>query len=74
MVELEGTTPYLLYTESVSKTNQGGLLHWKKQLKEVVHHVNIDSPQRCLVRLYKLYNSKCPEEPSRLCFLPLSLS
>ena len=62
LVEREGTTPYLLYTESVSKTNQGGLLHRKKQPKEVVHHANVDSPQRCLVRRYKLYNSKCPED------------
>ena len=68
LVEREGTTPYLLYTESVSKTNQGGLLHRKKQPKEVVHHANVDSPQRCLVRLYKLYNSKCPKDRPDMLF------
>ena len=51
--------PYLVYTESVSKTNQGGLLHRKKQPKKVTHHANVEFPERCLVRLFKLYNSKC---------------
>ena len=62
LVEHEDSTPYLVYTEHVSKTNQEGLLHRKKQPKKVVHHANYQYPERCLVRLFKLYNSKCPEE------------
>lgn len=53
--------PYLQFTESVSKTNQGGLQRRKKAPKKVIQHMNTTNPERCLVRLYKLYNSKCPE-------------
>ena len=28
--------------------------------KIVYHHANISNPKRCFVRLYKLYNSRCP--------------
>lgn len=30
--------------------------------KQVTHHANVKCPERCLVRLFKLYNSKCPED------------
>ena len=60
LVEPVGGTPYLVFKEDVSKSNQGGLLHRKKVPKQVVHHLNAEAPERCLVRLYKLYNSKCP--------------
>ena len=62
LYEPPNTTPYLLYTEFISKTNQGGLQHRKKCPKQVMHHANLKCPERCLVRLYKLYNSKCPEK------------
>ena len=57
-----GKTPYIMFTEDVSKTNQGGLLHRKKDAKQVIHHANSANPQRCLVRLYKLYNAHCPKD------------
>lgn len=60
LVEPLGETPYLVYEEDVSKTNQSGLFHRKCEGKEVMHYANLDNPQRCLVRLYKLYQLKCP--------------
>ena len=60
LVEPANASPYLAFTEFVSKTNQGGLLHRKKQAKQVTHHVNVENPDRCLVLLFKLYNSRCP--------------
>ncbi len=53
---------YLVYEEDVSKTNQGGLLHRDRTPKKVVHYQNEDCTERCLVWLYKLYNSKCPDD------------
>ena len=52
---------YLKYTEDVSKTNRGGLAHRRKEPKQVIHYENIDNPERCLIRLYKLYMCKCPK-------------
>ena len=51
---------YLVYTEDVSKTNQGGLYH-RDHTAKVVHYENTECPKHCLVRLYKKYNMKCPE-------------
>ena len=62
LYEPPNAIPYLLYTEFISKTNQGGLQHRKKCPKQVMHHGNLKCPECCLVRLYKLYNSKCPEK------------
>ena len=61
LIDTPGTTPCLEYEEDVSKTNQGGLQHRKCEQKQVVHYANTDNPQRCLIRLYKMYQSKCPE-------------
>ena len=74
LVEPPNSTPYLLYREDVSKTNQGGLKHRKVIPKEVVHHANETNPERCLVRLYSLYNSLCPKNrPDHAFYLtPLS--
>ena len=68
LFEPPGNRPYLVYQEDVSKTNQGGLADRKKKPKEVVQYANKDSPHRCVVRLFKLYNSKCPEKRPKMRF------
>lgn len=60
LVEPVGGTPYLMYREDVSKTNQGGIQHRKVQNKEVIHYANEGNPERCLVQLYKLYQPCFP--------------
>ena len=44
LVEPENCASYLVYTEFVSKTNQGGLLH-HKEVKHVIHHANLAHPE-----------------------------
>ena len=61
LIEPPSGDSYLIYREDVSKTNQGGLKHRKKAPKEVVQYENKVNPDRCIVRLFKKYNSKCPE-------------
>ena len=45
----------------------------RKKPKEVYQYANEQDPRRCFVRLYKLYNSKCPEDrpPNALYLTPL---
>ena len=59
LIDTPGTTPYLVY-EDVSKTNQGGC-NIENVKKQVVQYANSDNPQRCLIRLYKMYQSKYPK-------------
>ena len=49
-----------MYTEDVSKNHPGGLKGRKIKPKIVYHHANTSNPERCFVRLCKLYNSRCP--------------
>ena len=51
---------FLNYTEDTSKANQGGLKHRKVQKKSVQAYENIQHPDRCIVKLYEKYISKCP--------------
>ena len=60
LIEKHGERPYLMYTEDLSKNHPGGLKGRKIKPKVVYHHANIEKPERCFVRLYKLYNSRCP--------------
>jgi len=62
LVEQPGRLPYLWYKEDKSKTNQAGLYQKNQTPKEVIHHANESNPQRCLVQLFKLYNSLCPSQ------------
>ena len=60
VVEHPGERPYLKYTEDISKNRPGGLKGKKTVPKVVCHHANTENPQRCFVRLFKLYLEKCP--------------
>ena len=53
---------YVTYTEDISKTNQGGLKHPHKNPKKVTQYENGDCTQRCLVKVLKKYNSRCPPD------------
>ena len=74
LVEPPGEHSYLVYKENVSKTNLGGLQSRRKKPKDVVQYANVVQPQRCIVRLYKLYNQKCPSDrpPGAFYLQPLS--
>ena len=52
----------LIYHEDVSKTNQGGLKSRKFPPKTVTYWPRSDKPERCLISLFKKYNSLCPED------------
>lgn len=54
---------YLLYTEDVSKTRQGGLKHRKLTLKSVRAYENTENPNRCIVELYLKYLAHRPSDP-----------
>ena len=57
---------YLVYTESGSKNNSGGLHHRKVQHKSVKVFANISNPKRCVLQLYQKYMSL---RPANACFL-----
>ena len=61
LIESPGQRAYLRYTEDISKNNPGGLKGRKYKPKVVIQHENLDNPDRCFVRLFRLYQSKCPD-------------
>ena len=58
---VDGTRPYLVYSENCSKNNTGGLSDRKVKPKRVMHHANKANPERCLVQLYKKYLEHRPD-------------
>ena len=66
--ERQGEKPYLEYTEDVSKNRPGGLKNRKTKPKVVVHYSNEENPERCFVRLFKLYTSLCPQQSPKNSF------
>ena len=63
LMDRPGQRAYLRYTEDISKNNPGGLKGRKHKPKIVTQYENSEDPARCFVRLFRLYQSKCP--PSR---------
>ena len=60
VIEKEGQTPYLQYTEDISKNNPGGFKRRKLSPIVIKHFANTDNPQRCFVRIFKKHTSLCP--------------
>ena len=60
LIDHPGEKAYLRYTEDISKNNPGGLRGRKNKPKVVTLYENSQNPTRCFVRLFRLYQSKCP--------------
>jgi hypothetical protein len=60
VVERPGEIAYVVYNESTSKNNSGGLKNRKIKPKHVVHYANSSNPERCFVRLLKKYREHRP--------------
>lgn len=67
-VDNPGERAYLRYSEDISKNNPGGLKGRKNRLKVVTQYENVENPNRCFVRLFRLYKSKCPSTRPKDCF------
>ena len=62
VIEPLSGSAYLKYTEDVSKNHPGGLKGRRTGSKTVVHHANTENPQKCFLRLFKMYVSLCPAD------------
>ena len=62
LIEKPGSLSCLIYTQTGSKNNPGGLKHRKVSPKQVTHHANTERPDYCFIRIYKEYCSHRPEE------------
>ena len=67
-VDQDGAT-YLLYTENISKNNQGRLTHRKIKQKTVPCYRNISNPERCLVRKFQKYLAHRPADCDDIFYL-----
>ena len=57
------------YTEEdISKKNPGGFKGRKYNPKVIVQHENLDNLDRCFVRLFRLYQSNCPDSQPKDAF------
>ena len=68
VVEHPGERAFLQYTDDISKNRPGGLKGRNINPKVVVQHANLENPQRCFARLFKLYHSLCPSDASSHAF------
>lgn len=57
---------YIEYHEDVSKSRSGGLKTFNRPVKVTQAYELTECPQRCPVRLYELYTSKCPVVADRV--------
>ena len=64
VVERPGEVAYVVYNESISKNNSGGLKNRKVKPKSVVQYANKENPQRCFVRPLKVYREHRPSSDS----------
>ena len=64
LVEISGQRSYLRLFEDVSKNHPSGLKGRNVSPKTVIHHASRENPERCFVRLFKLYQSMCPPDAS----------
>ena len=64
---------YLLYSEGVSKTNQGGLKHRKLTPRSSRAYANVECPERCVVRIVDTYMKRCPKDSLLNAFYPKPL-
>ena len=53
---------YLLYSDGVSKTKQGGLKHRKLTPRSSRAYGNAECPERCVVRIVDTYMKRCPKD------------
>ena len=60
LVECPNERPYLEHTEDISKNHQGGLKGRNQKPKVVKRFANLENPERCFVKLFKLYRQRCP--------------
>lgn len=74
LIKKPGHKAYLQYTEDVSKNNPGGLKGRNGKPKVVIQHENTKNPTRCFVRLFQLYQNKCPPNRPKDAFYLQQLS
>ena len=53
---------YLLYSEGISKTNQGGLKHRKLTPRSSRAYASAKCPERCVVGIVDTYMNRCPKD------------